>query len=418
MKQFLNILKFEFLSYLENKFFVWVTVGSVLIIGVVFFFPRFKESFLDRDPTGGSGNSVVYDSENKEVERKKILISANFPQDRELTASIFGSDMPEAELIFTDEEYDGLKSIIEKGEADLAVFYDGELQYSYIVKDTGMYDRTKYIVDEIMTKIYRMDTLAGLGVSGDQADKIFNILIEGNVVQVGKDQMKNFFYTYFLVLVLYVSILTYGQFVANGVAIEKSSRAMELLITSAKPVNLIFGKVFAACLAGLLQLLIVAFSVFVFFSINRIYWDTGIFDIPLTVVLYTVVFFVLGYFMYAFLYGVAGSLASKMEDISSLVQPITFLFVISFLIVMFSIGRGDLNSPLMIICSFVPFTSPIAMFARISMGDVMQIEIAASIIILIISAAFTGYLSAKIYKVGVLLYGNNPKFYDIFKYLK
>ena len=92
------------------------------------------------------------------------------------------------------------------------------------------------------------------GVSSQDAGKIMNVQIEHTTTSLGKDQTKNFFYTYIMIFALYMVILLYGQMVATNVATEKSSRAMELLITSAKPVSMMFGKVIASCIAGLIQL--------------------------------------------------------------------------------------------------------------------------------------------------------------------
>jgi len=208
--------------------------------------------------------------------------------------------------------------------------------------------------------------------------------------------------------------LLYGQMVATNVATEKSSRAMELLITSAKPASMMFGKVTASCLAGLLQLVAVFGSSLVFYHINRSYWGenmivSSIFNIPPELLAFMLVFFVLGFLVYAFMFGAVGSTASKLEDINTSVMPITFLFVISFMVVMTSMGSGDVDNPVMTVCSYIPFTSPMAMFTRIAMSNVSPIEIATSIAILIASTVGIGMLSAKIYRAGVLLYGTPPK---------
>ena len=136
---------------------------------------------------------------------------------------------------------------------------------------------------------------------------------------------------------------------------------------------------------------------------------------PPGLLVYMLIFFVLGFFIYAFLYGAIGSTASKLEDINTSVMPVTLLFVISFVVVMYSFASGDVDNLLMKICSYVPFTSSMAMFTRIAMSTVPWYAAAASIAILIGSAAGIGVLSAKIYRVGVLLYGTTPKFRSIIK---
>jgi ABC-2 type transport system permease protein len=240
------------------------------------------------------------------------------------------------------------------------------------------------------------------------------------VESLGKDQMQNFFYTYIMIFALYMVILLYGQMVAMSVATEKSSRAMELLITSAKPINMMFGKVLAACLAGLIQLICIFGSALVFYNLNRSYWgENGIidsfFDIPPELFIYMLVFFLLGFLIYAFLYGAISSTVSKLEDINTAVQPVTFLFLFGFMVVIFSMTSASVDNILMKVCSYIPFTSPMAMFTRIAMSTVPWYEIALSIGILIASTFGIGVLSAKIYRVGVLMYGTSPKLGNIIK---
>ena len=195
---------------------------------------------------------------------------------------------------------------------------------------------------------------------------------------------------------------------------------MELLVTSAKPTSIMFGKVLASCLAGLMQLVAIFGSALVFYNANKSAWGDNeiiesIFNIPVMLFVYLIVFFVLGFLIYAFLYGAIGSTASKLEDINTSVMPITFLFIFGFMVVMFSMAEGNVDSLLMKVCSYVPFTSPMAMFTRICMSTVAWYEIAVSIAILALSTVGIGFISAKIYRVGVLLYGTPPKIGTILK---
>ncbi len=141
----------------------------------------------------------------------------------------------------------------------------------------------------------------------------------------------------------------------------------------------------------------------------------SIFDMPLSLLIYMLVFFILGFFIYAFMFGAIGSTASKLEDINTSTMPVMLLFIIGFMVVVYSMSGGGVDSTLMKICSFVPFTSPMAMFTRIAMSTVPFYEIALSIAILILSTAGIGILSAKIYRVGVHLYGTTPKISSVLK---
>jgi len=195
---------------------------------------------------------------------------------------------------------------------------------------------------------------------------------------------------------------------------------MELLITSAKPTSMMFGKVLASCIAGFLQLVAVFGSAILCYNLNRDEWSeipliASIFDMPISLFAYMLIFFALGFLIYAFLFGAIGSTASKLEDINTSVMPLTFLFVIAFIVVMVSMSSGDVDNLAMRVCSYIPFTSPMAMFTRIAMSTVPWYEIVISIVVLIGSVIGVGVLAARIYRVGVLMYGMPPKLSVILK---
>ena len=276
------------------------------------------------------------------------------------------------------------------------------------------------IATGVLQQIYQMNAMIDSGMSAEDAAGVMSIQIESDVESLGKNQMQNFFYTYIMIFALYMVILLYGQMVATNVATEKSSRAMEVLITSAKPTSMMFGKVIASCLAGFIQLVAVFGSALLFYNLNKSYWGDNmiidsIFNIPPELLVYMLVFFILGFLIYAFMFGAVGSTASKLEDINTSVMPITMFFVIAFVVVMISMSSGNIDNTLMTVCSYIPFTSPMSMFTRIAMSTVPWYEIAISIAILIGSTIGVGVLSAKIYRVGVLMYGTTPKISNIIK---
>ncbi len=300
---------------------------------------------------------------------------------------------------------------------------DGPTSYTYYVNNLSLYDRNAEIADSVLRNAYSLNAMVSGGMSADEAAGVLAVEISHDTESLGKDQLQNFFYTYIMIFALYLVILLYGQMIATNVATEKSSRAMELLITSAKPVSMMFGKVLASCLAGFLQLLTVFGSAILFYNINQQQWEgnqiiASIFDMPLELLVYMLIFFVLGFFIYAFMFGAIGSTASKVEDINTSVMPVTLLFVAGFIIVMMAMSNGSVDSLLMRICSYVPFVSPMAMFTRIAMSTVPVYEIVLSIGVLILSVAAVGVVSAKIYRAGVLLYGTKPKFGSLFRAMK
>lgn len=407
MKIFGKILRFELKNYLTNKVFVGITAFLMVALVLVLFFPRIAGVFDD---------GAVEDTGDKPV----MLVAGDGAQ------AVF----PSFQAAFTDYEvrlYEGaveqLQEQIRAEEVECAFVLEGLTSYSYHVENLSLYDANTAVADELLREVYRLEAMVSGGMSPDEAAQIMGAQISHEVVALGKDQVKNYLYTYVMIMALYMVIALYGQMVATNVATEKSSRAMELLITSAKPTSMMFGKVIASCLAGLLQLVAVFGTALVGFQLNRDYWDAdgmmaSFFDIPLDLLVYMLVFFVLGFFIYAFLYGAVGSTASKLEDINTSVMPLTMVFIASYFVVLFSLTGDSVDSTLMKVCSYIPFSSPMAMFTRIAMSTVPVYEIVISIVILIGSVVGVGVVSAKIYRVGVLLYGTSPKIWDIIKMLR
>lgn len=410
MKQFRTILNFELKNYLKNKIFVGITLTMVVVIAVVMFFPRLKESFSGSEELPPEARPVM-------------LLGIDKNTVGEGAKDAFAGAFPNYQVKTSEDGEDALKEAILSGKADCAFVLTGPTSYRYFVNNLSMYDSNTMIADEVMQNLYRMNAMIQNGLSPEEAGSILAAPIEHEVTSLGKDQMQNFFYTYVMIFALYMVIMLYGQMVATNVASEKSSRAMEVLITSARPVSMMFGKVIASCLAGLVQLVALFGSAFLFFNLNRSYWEgnaimASVFDMPLDLLGFMLLFFVLGFFIYAFLYGAIGSTASKVEDVNTSIMPLTFLFIAAFFVVIFSMTGGSVDNPVMVICSYVPFTSPMAMFTRIAMSTVPVWEIVLSVAILIGSVVGVGVLSAKIYRVGVLLYGKPPRLSAIFKAIR
>ncbi len=408
MKQFGKILKFELKSYFKNKAFVGITIFLVLLIAAVMFFPRISALFKLDNTTDATDEMSI------------MLIKTEDSTQKEMLKATFENAFANYDVQITDDSVDVIKDKITSGEVECAFVMTGATEYTYYVENLTLYDSNSVMADEVLQQVYQMNAMINGGMTADKAGEVMNIQINGNVESLGKDQMQNFFYTYIMIFALYMVILLYGQMVAMNVATEKSSRAMEVLITSAKPISMMFGKVIASCIAGLVQLGAIFGSALLFYNVNKSHWGDNmiidsIFNIPPELFAFMLVFFLLGFLIFAFLFGAIASTVSKLEDINTAVQPITFLFIFGFMVVIFSMTSGSVDNVLMKVCSYIPFTSPMAMFTRIAMSTVPWYEVAISIIILIGSTIGTGILSAKIYRVGVLMYGTAPKIKNIIK---
>ena len=409
MKQFGKILKFELKGYLKNKAFVGITIFLVVAIAIAMFIPNIVSAFKSDD-----------EGATEQTDLPVMLVYAEDESLSGLVKEYFTGAFTGYNVTVADGTIDDVKAKITSGQAECAFVLNSASSYTYYVNNLSMYDSNEAIASGVLQEVYRVNAMMQNGLTPEQASEIMAVQIESSTETLGKDQMQNFFYTYIMIFALYMVILLYGQMVATNVATEKASRAMEVLVTSAKPASMMFGKVLASCIAGLVQLVAIFGSALVFYNINKSAWGDNmiiqsIFNIPVDLFVFMLVFFILGFLIYAFLYGAIGSTASKLEDINTSVMPITFLFIIAFFVVMFSMASGSVDTVLMKVCSYIPFTSPMAMFTRICMSTVAWYEIAISIAILIGSTIGIGALSAKIYRVGVLLYGTPPKISTITK---
>ena len=229
MKQFRKIFNFELKYYLKNKVFAGVTIFLVLLIAAVMFFPRIMEAFKSEDDSGTPATGLPV-----------MLIKADEPENAEIIANLFASAFSDYDVECTDGELDSVKEKILSGEAECAFVMSGMTSYTYYVNNLSMYDVKTEIADELLRDMYRVNSMVENGMTADQAGAIMSVQIEKSTESLGVDQMQNYWYTYIMVFALYMVILLYGQMVATNVATEKSSRAMELLITSAKPVSMMF----------------------------------------------------------------------------------------------------------------------------------------------------------------------------------
>jgi ABC-2 type transport system permease protein len=197
---------------------------------------------------------------------------------------------------------------------------------------------------------------------------------------------------------------------------------MELLVTSAKPTELMFGKVFGVGMAAFTQIGAVIAAVAATFALNFGVWEKQIpefkemlsqMNISVGLFAFFVLFFVTGYFLYAFICAAVGSTASRVEDAGSVSTLPMILATVSFVVSLVSMSHID--AAYVHVLSFIPFFSPWIMFARLCMASATFIEAAVALAILIASVIFFGWLSAKIYRVGVMMYGKPMKLVAVVK---
>lgn len=412
MKQFFTIFKHELSQYFKNKIFVITTLILILAVSGFLFAPRIGE-IINKSKNAESSeekkSEVLVKSDNANLEKLLPAIAASFPQQN---------------VKITNDSVDEIKKRIKDQSVEFAFVLSSDLKsYTYLANVSALQDPNLNTMDNLLKTLYSHAYLKKHGLNDTQIAEVQNPNITHTIESISEDGTKNFWYAYVMVFVLYMVIMMFGQKVAMSVVTEKTSRAMEVLITSASPVALMFGKILASSVAGIFQITAIFGSAFISYNINKSYFETNavintLFNFPASLVGYLLIFFLLGFLIYSFLFGAMASTVSKIEDLSSVVMLIQIIFVAGFVVSTNAMTSGDVNSELMKGLSLFPLTSPMAMFTRIAMSEVPGLEILLSVALLILATILIGYIAAKIYRVGVLMYGTRPTLGKIIKAIR
>jgi ABC-2 type transport system permease protein len=238
----------------------------------------------------------------------------------------------------------------------------------------------------------------------------------GGIQESGARQ--EFMLAFVLLFFLYMTVLFYGIFVMRGVIEEKQSRIVEIVVSSLKPTQLMFGKLIGIGMVGLTQISIWALSagLLSFFGAQVLGPGAKLPNIRISLLIYFVLFFLLGYFLYATLYAIVGAMVSSEEEAQQIQFPVTILIVVPMMI--FGIVMANPNGPASVALSMVPFFAPTLMMLRISLVSPPLWQIALSMLIMLATTVVLLWMAARIYRVGILMYGKRPSLAELGRWLR
>lgn len=228
---------------------------------------------------------------------------------------------------------------------------------------------------------------------------------------------------YFFTIVMFMAIMLYGTWVAQGVVEEKSSRIMEIMINAATPRDLLAGKVLGIGAAGLTQLLPMLLAGGLVFTLQKpiaraLDIDTALLPdvdfgaVSIAVVGWFLVYFLLGFILYAAMYAALGSLVSRQEEVNQAVSPMMTVMFVGYFAAFFTMYAPE--SMLSRVLSIFPLTSPFVMISRVIVGDPPAWEMALSVGLLAVTLVAAVLVAARMYRIGVLLYGQKPSLKAVF----
>ena len=402
MQQFFTVFKYEFKKIVLSKGYLISTGIMAIILAGVFFLPQLISDLK------------LFNSDNN---TPVALIKTDYTKSETLVQTIHAA-LPDYEVKLTDKSTEEAKQEVIDDKAKFFIEANHNLTEVTEYSKIGFSDasvREVQSIDTIIKNRRQTDLLAEQNLAPSAIAKVLNPDVKINLETVNKNGAASVIYTFVLIYALYMAITFYGSHVMNSVVTEKTSRAMEVLATSVKPNALLFGKIISTSLAGLIQIAAIIIEAFICvkissvnnpdFPVNQI-----ISNIPTQILVYMLIFFLLGFLIYSFLYGAFASTVSKIDELGSAVMPVQIIIIFTFFVTMSAINSGNADTPFNVFLSYFPFTAPMMMFTRAIISNVSTLEIILSILVLIISTYFIGWLSARIYRVGILMYGEKPNF--------
>lgn len=408
MNKFWIVTTHTFLTNLRTKSFMITTIITALLIMVVFNIPTIIQLF------------------DKEKELTPVGI---VPSSHELFANIDSTMQyvyPNEYSLqqFADES--SARAALDEGKitAYFVLSQDDEGMIKGVYKALKLSDSEMFrSFEQVLNQIQFSSVSGKIGLTEEQATKLFQTVTLERVAlaenaKSAEEIVQSVVLVYILLFAIYMAVVMFGNMIAMEVAKEKSSRIMEILISSVHPIIQLFGKILGTAFLGLFQMAIFITAGFVAMQFGSKTVDLGglvvdFSNIPISTIVYAVVFFILGYLLYATIAAMLGSIVSRIEELQQILTPMTLLIVAGFMLAMFGLSTPDAMH--IKVTSFIPFFTPMIMFLRIGTSDPAVWEIFLSIGLLIATIIFFAILAAKVYRGGVLMYGKSASLKDLKK---
>ena len=423
----------EYLNKVKNKSFILATFLTPIIITLFIFLIAYLTS----------------------VNNDTIKVISVVDKTGYFTNSLDSSDDLKFEFI-NDFDLEEAK-LVSKTKADYGLLYIPYYSDLDRIADSTMFiseDAPSItIISRIEGKLEKVLTNKNFENAGLDIDKINKSKIYINLYQESfegeettkMDGIVKMAFAFFLGMLLYIFIFAYGGMIMMSVIEEKTSRIVEVMISSVKPFQLMMGKILGTSLASLTQflawsiLLVILSYVFTAIfgiessvqnnemllsssgnvSMNQEALDmvSAFLNLPLLNILVAfLLYFIGGYLLYASLFAAIGAAVDNQTDAQQFMMPITIILILALYVGMFTVPE-DPNGTVALIFSYIPFTSPVVMMMRIPNGVPVYEQI-ISIIILYFTFVLCIWFAAKIYRVGILMYGKKPSIKELIKWLR
>ena len=411
MSRFKNVLVFEYLNIVKSKSFLGTMIFFSIICIVVALLPLIIPTFIgimDNNWGSSSGSSNTGSSNTKNV---AFINSAGMFNNETLSEYFPEYEWTEYNL----SQIDIVKEHVDDRTIEFAINFIDELQYEIIVRNSVNQQSSRQF-NEMMVTIYQSNVLETEGVDAQLIGEILNVQAHETRTIVGSG---GFWLGYAVLLVLFFPLVAFGSSISMSVVNEKTSKTVELLLTSAKPTHIIFGKVFGVGLVVVTQVAILA-GVFIITLILSDSVFLQLFPPQILLVLtdpfmyiYIFVLFTLSFLTFAFLFAGFASTVRDIQESTTVTAIPTMLCIAGLYIGLFAL-QNEIGSTFVSMVSFIPFISPQIMIGRICTTLVPFHEIILSIVINVLTLILTGVASSRIYRACILMHGQKISFGKLF----
>ncbi len=431
----------EYLARIRTKGFWIATVGLPLFMGAVLVLPAL---LLTR--TTSAHRMVIVDTTGQIGERLAAELTESARLER-LTEQIEEA-LPGAEAAALEEKLQGFVPILEAPAADLAEqragldrrVLAGDIDaWLWISEDGLAEDRVEYHAESVSnfvtqerltraaSRIIRAFRLAEAGLDPDEIERLGRSvdLATLRVTEAGSREEQaatGVVLAYLLFFLLYIAILVYGQQVMLGVLEEKSSRIVEVIVATTRPVELMAGKLAGICCVALTQLVIWLGTVALLTLpqvVARMSWLAGRFEVPTlapSLVVHFFAFFVLGFLLFSSFYGSVGAAFSNVQEAQQFAS-IGAVFVVAPML-LFWMVLNDPDSTLSVVSSLIPVFTPLLMLLRLAVKAPPWWQVALGYLLTIGVTWGMIWISARVYRVGILMYGKKPSLPEIWRWIR
>ena len=386
----------EFRLTVANKAFIVLTLLGPFLIVAVAILP----SLLSKSGSAMGGPAT-----------RIALLGADPRFVREISPSFQQSKIEISDVQGSAETLDSLvQSGVYDGYLVLPSNLDDVTRLEYVSKNAADY-RVLGALQAVIGKAIVAERLVNAGIPASNVGSLTQspAFEMKQLTQSGEKKTNPDFITIFmtgltLAMLLYMTVLLYGQVIGRSVLTEKTSKTVEIMLSSVRPMDLLFGKILGKASASLVQ-----YGIWVTISTGalkligpRLGVSVGA-GLSMATLAYLVLFFILAFFLYCSVYAALGAASEDEQHLNQLALPVVIFLIIP--VVMISAIIGTPRAPVIVALSLFPFTAPIVMFLRILVGAVSALEILVSIGLIIGTTAAVIWLSARIFRAGILMTG-------------